>query len=117
MQGNSQTPNPGMVAQVVRSFKLVWRLLLDPRVPLLPKSIIPLVLLYVISPIDLIPDLIPIAGQLDDIGVIFLGMRMFIEFCPPEVVLEHRRALGEMTGAHGENVVDASYRVLDDDDR
>ncbi len=117
MAQNNQTPNPGMVTQVVHSFQLVWRLLLDPRVPLLPKMIIPLVVLYVVSPIDLIPDLIPIAGQLDDIGILFLGMRFFIEVCPPDVAMEHRRALGEKVTAGNEEVVDASYRIVDDDQK
>ncbi len=117
MARNNQTPNAGMVTQVVHSFQLVWRLLLDPRVPLLPKMIIPLVVLYVVSPIDLIPDMIPIAGQLDDIGILFLGMRFFIELCPPDVVMEHRRALGERVSTGNEEVVDASYRIVDDDQK
>ncbi len=117
MTANNQTPNLGLVTQVVHSFQLVWRLSLDSRVPLLPKLIVPLVVLYVLSPIDLIPDMIPIAGQLDDIGVLFLGMRFFIELCPPDVVMEHRRALGEDVSVKSEEVVDATYRIVDDDQR
>ncbi len=112
---NYQAPNPGVVAQLVRTLQLIWRLLRDPRVPFLPKLIVPLVILYVVSPIDLIPDMIPIAGQVDDIGVLFFGLRFFIEMCPPDIVMEHRRALGQTTSTKSEEYVDASYRVVDDD--
>ncbi len=110
-----RAPSPGALAQVARTFQLVWRLINDPRVPVLPKLIVPAVVIYVVSPIDLIPDPIPVLGQMDDIGVIFFGIRFFIEMCPPDVVMEHRRALeGNPSGA-GDEYVDATYRVVDDD--
>ncbi len=111
------TPNPGALVQTARTLQLVWRLLADSRVPLLPKLIIPIVIAYVVSPLDLVPDLIPIAGQLDDIGVIFLGIRFFIEMCPPNIVMEHRRALAGGTVEHSDEYVDGAYRVVDDDKR
>ncbi len=102
-----QAPNPGTVAQVLRSLQLVWRLLLDSRVPVLPKLIIAAVIVYVVSPIDLIPDFIPIAGQIDDLGVLFFGIRFFIEMCPPDIVMEHRRAIaGGTSGGRGDEYVD-----------
>ncbi len=114
-QSNS-SPNAGTLAEVVRTFQLVYRLMLDPRVPALYKLIIPVVLAYVISPIDLIPDMIPIAGQLDDIGVIFFGIRFFIQLCPPDVVLEHRNVLaGRPPTPKRDDYADANYRVVDDD--
>ncbi|MGE5141650.1 MAG: YkvA family protein, partial [Rudaea sp.] len=111
---NSGT-SPGTLAQLVRTAQLVWRLLLDPRVPILYKLIVPLVVIYVLSPLDLIPDLIPIAGQLDDVGVIFFGLRFFIQVCPPDVVMEHRRALAGGSNTPREEYVDGTYRVVDDD--
>ncbi len=107
--------NPGALEQLTRTAQLVWRLMLDPRVPMPTKLIIPLVIIYVLSPIDLIPDLLPIVGQIDDAAVLFFGVRMFLQMCPPDVVLEHRRALGGSTGRSGDEYVDASYRVVDDD--
>ncbi len=111
----NRAPSPGAITQVARTFQLVWRLMNDPRVPILPKLIVPAVIVYVVSPIDLIPDMIPILGQADDVGVIFFGIRLFIEMCPPDIVMEHRRALeGNPSGTRDE-YVDASYRVVDDD--
>jgi len=58
------------------------------------KLIPPAVLLYLLSPIDLFPDAVLGLGQLDDIAVLMLGIKLFIELCPSEVVREHLRALG-----------------------
>ena len=110
-----QNLDPGALTQVARTFQLVWRLLADPRVPVLPKLIIPLVVVYVVSPIDLIPDPIPILGQMDDLAVIFFGIRFFIELCPPDIVMEHRRAIAGTAGDANDEYVEGTYRVVDDD--
>ncbi len=109
--------DPGALTQVARTFQLVWRLLADPRVPVLTKLIIPLVIVYVVSPIDVIPDVIPVFGQMDDLAVIFFGIRFFIELCPADIVMEHRRAIAGTTGDVGDEYVDATYSVVDDDDK
>lgn len=72
---------------------LTWRLLRDGRVPLWTKAIPVLTLVYVFSPIDLIPDFILALGQIDDVVILTLGMSMFERLSPPAVVAEHRREL------------------------
>ncbi len=114
-QQTNRVPNPGTLAQAVRSLQLVWRLLNDPRVPLLTKLIIPAALGYVLFPLDVIPDLIPVLGQIDDIAILFFGIRFFIDMCPPDVVMEHRHALEGRTGAGRGDYVEGTYRVVDDD--
>jgi uncharacterized membrane protein YkvA (DUF1232 family) len=86
----------GMAGGAIKQGRLVWRLLRDGRVPSWTKMI-PLVgLVYLLSPIDLIPDLmLPGLGQLDDLAVILLSLKLFIELCPPGVVKEY---LGDLTG-------------------
>ena len=44
---------------------------------------------YLVFPIDIIPDFIPVLGQLDDLGVLIFGLDFFIRNAPPEVVEEH----------------------------
>jgi uncharacterized membrane protein YkvA (DUF1232 family) len=81
--------------QLIESGRLVWRLLQDNRVPAWVKAGIPVIVaLYLLFPIDFLPDFIPVLGQLDDIGVILLGMSLIVRFSPTNVVEEHRRALG-----------------------
>jgi uncharacterized membrane protein YkvA (DUF1232 family) len=66
--------------------KLPWRLLLDPAVPLGAKALIPLAVVYLALPADLIPDVIPVLGQLDDVLVISLGLALFLRLCPEETL-------------------------------
>ena len=85
----------GSLNEMIYRGRLVWRLLNDGRVPAWLKIGIPLiVLIYFITPVDLIPDFIPVVGQLDDIGVLLLGMALMIRLAPQYVVDEHREALG-----------------------
>jgi uncharacterized membrane protein YkvA (DUF1232 family) len=87
--------NMGSISEVISRGRLVWRLLNDYRVPAWIKISIPLVvLLYFITPIDFIPDFIPVLGQLDDLGILLLGMSLIIRLAPQNVVDEHRLALG-----------------------
>jgi len=80
--------------ELIRQFRLAWRLFRDRRVPWPPKLIPPLALLYVIAPIDILPDFSLGLGQLDDIAVVLLAVKLFIELCPTDVVREHLQALG-----------------------
>jgi len=82
------------IRDAVRQFRLAWRLFWDRRVPLWTKIIPPAVLAYVVSPIDFIPDPGLGLGQLDDVAIVLLGIKLFIELAPPDVVREHLIALG-----------------------
>ena len=62
----------------------------DPRVPWYAKLLIVLVVGYAISPIDLIPDFIPVFGYLDDLVLIPLGVAVAIRMIPPNVMEEAR---------------------------
>ncbi len=74
--------------------RLMWRLLRDDRVSPWLKRLGPIgALIYVLSPIDLIPDFFLGIGQLDDLGVIALVgvvlVKLMVRFAPPDVVAEH----------------------------
>lgn len=69
--------------------RVVWGLLRDPRTPLGLKGILAAALAYVVLPVDLIPDVIPILGQADDLTVLLLVLDLFVQNAPPEVRAEH----------------------------
>lgn len=69
--------------------KLLARLLADPSVPLRRKILAGAAAGYVVAPIDLIPDFIPVIGQVDDLIVVALGLKHLIEGASEEVVREH----------------------------
>lgn len=61
----------------------LWKLYRHPSTPRLPKAVALLVLAYALSPIDLIPDFIPLLGQLDDLLLIPLGLWLVVRLSPP----------------------------------
>jgi uncharacterized membrane protein YkvA (DUF1232 family) len=65
----------------------------DPRVPWYAKVLAGAVVAYALSPIDLIPDFIPILGQLDDLILVPLGVSLAIRLIPRPIYQEHRRAV------------------------
>lgn len=67
-----------------------------PRVPWYAKILALIVVGYALSPIDLIPDFIPILGYLDDMILIPLGIMLVVRMIPAEVLAECRRKSGEM---------------------
>jgi uncharacterized membrane protein YkvA (DUF1232 family) len=104
-----------MIRGLINQLRLTWRLLRDPRVPLWAKLIPVGALIYVLSPLDLIPDLIPVLGQLDDLGIVLAGMRLFESFVPEYIVQEHLQAIASGQSGRAADVVDApSYHVKSD---
>ncbi|HZX56095.1 MAG TPA: DUF1232 domain-containing protein [Ilumatobacteraceae bacterium] len=88
------------------------RLRRDPRVPRMVKVAVAIAALWVLSPIDLIPEFLPVVGPLDDIVVVALALRYAARRVPPEALVEawpaERRILSRLapstasitTGAH-----------------
>jgi uncharacterized membrane protein YkvA (DUF1232 family) len=64
----------------------------DPRVPWYAKAVALAVAAYALSPIDLIPDFIPVIGHLDDVIIVPLGIGLAVRLIPAEVLAEHRAA-------------------------
>ena len=73
--------------------RLYWRLLRDGRVSVWPKALLVGALAYVVLPFDLIPDMIPFVGEVDDVVVLLVAARWFLAWCPPAVVREHAAAI------------------------
>ena len=84
-----------MFKAVVNQVWLTWKLLLDKRVPFWMKALLAIPFIYVLSPIDLIPDFILGLGQLDDLGIVLLGMRLFESIVPEYIVQEHRAVISK----------------------
>ncbi len=85
-----------VLAHLPHFVRLYWRLFRDRRVSVLAKALLVLTIAYVVWPFDLIPDVLPFIGEVDDLGVVLSGLWLFIRLCPPEVVLERVR---EISGA------------------
>ena len=62
----------------------------DPRVPWYAKVLAVAVAAYAFSPIDLIPDFVPVLGYVDDLIILPLAIILVVKLIPPQVMAEHR---------------------------
>ncbi len=77
-------------AQLKTELTVVYYAYRDPRTPALPKALILLTLAYALSPIDLIPDFIPVLGYLDDIVIIPALISLSLRKMPKEILEDAR---------------------------
>jgi uncharacterized membrane protein YkvA (DUF1232 family) len=77
---------------IKRDVVAVWLATWDRRVPLHAKVLAAIVAGYALSPIDLIPDFIPVLGYLDDVVIVPLGIVLVVRLIPPDILAEHRAA-------------------------
>jgi uncharacterized membrane protein YkvA (DUF1232 family) len=106
----------GMIRDFVLRIKLILRLIGDRRVNPWLKVIPVAGVLYLLSPLDIIPDIaLPVLGELDDAAILWLTNYLFVELCPPEIVQQHVKALtaGADTAEY-EDVVEADSVEIKD---
>jgi uncharacterized membrane protein YkvA (DUF1232 family) len=77
---------------IKRDVHAVYLAARDPRTPWYAKALALCVAGYALSPIDLIPDFIPVLGYLDDAIILPLGILAVVKLIPPGVMAEHRAA-------------------------
>lgn len=106
------------MAAMPQMARLSWRLLRDRRVPLHVKAIPILAVVYILSPVDLLPEaLVGPLGLTDDLAILLMALRAFVKMVPEEIVAAHGGPVGEDDGAGGKNggkVIEAEYRSVDD---
>jgi uncharacterized membrane protein YkvA (DUF1232 family) len=104
----------GLLRSVFADVKLALRLARDRRVTWLVKTLPLLALLYTVSPLDIVPDLLPGLGQVDDVGVIVLALKLFLRLCPAAVVAFHRDEMLQgrpySSPRPGDDIIDAEFR-------
>ena len=135
MTQTSSDHSNNIFQEIWQNLQLALRLDGDPRVSIVLKALAPVVALaYIIMPVDLLPDFIPVLGQLDEVAIILLLVRLFISLAPADVVAEYKgETAGSTAGpsaqasanagasrngskpqAGREDVIDADYRVVSD---
>lgn len=102
--------SPSFWVELIKSFRLAWRLIRDARVPWWLKLIPLAVLVYIISPIDIIPDFILGLGQLDDLTLLILGVQIFVLVSPRAIVQQHRDEIDGMNRGGGSA---AGHEIID----
>lgn len=74
-----------------RDLVAVFHAARDPRTPWIARLVALAVVAYALSPVDLIPDIVPVLGLLDDLLLVPLGLWLAMRLMPPAVLEEHRR--------------------------
>jgi uncharacterized membrane protein YkvA (DUF1232 family) len=77
--------------EIKRDVVALWLASRDPRVPWYAKALSAAVAAYALSPIDLIPDFIPVLGLLDDLLIVPLGIMLAVRLIPASVIADLRR--------------------------
>lgn len=110
MAKNDKSPSAnikdvGFLGELWQQVRLVFYLIKDREVPIYLK-VLPLVgVLYTLFPIDIITDVVPVLGQLDDLTILLIGAKVFIEMAPPQVVaryMDQMNSRNEATIIEGE---------------
>ena len=109
---------PRLLPRIIRLLRLVWRLTFDKRVNIILRALVPLAIVYGVSPLDLVPDKIGLIGRFDDLIILGLAVLLLTKLAPQHVVDEHLgkpRISDRPEDKDPDKVVDGSSRLIDDD--
>ena len=109
---------PRFLPKALKFARLVWRLTFDKRVSIFLRALVPLAVIYIISPYDILRDRIPILGRFDDLIILGLALLFLTKMAPPNIVDEHMDRGTESDRPEDkdpEKVVDGSSRLIDDE--
>jgi uncharacterized membrane protein YkvA (DUF1232 family) len=108
----SWVARPGVLRTLYLHGRVATRLLREPCVPAWLKVVPLLALGYVFWPIDIVPDFLPLAGEVDDLAVVIVALEAFLRLCPQYAVTFHRSAIAQ---GRRYSPTPASQTVLDAD--
>lgn len=109
---STEVKDPGFWRELWQQARLVYYLMLDREVPIYLKIVPFLALGYFLLPFDFLPDVAPILGQVDDVTMMIIGAKVFIDLAPPQIVARHMRRIRERDGYL---VTDESAETADPD--
>ncbi len=93
-------------------FILVCRLAVDKRVPVKQKMIVAGIITYIMMPIDLIPDFIPVIGLVDDLVLVVMGLNLILNEIDPKILLDNWSGEGQILD-HLKKITALAERFLD----
>ncbi len=105
---------PRFLPRLLKYAMAVWRLTFDPRVSIFLRALVPIALLYVILPTDLVKDRLPIIGRFDDFIITGVALLFLFKLAPRHVIDEHLGNPPKVADPDPNNVVDGSSRPVDE---
>jgi uncharacterized membrane protein YkvA (DUF1232 family) len=107
---------PSLTRTMYATVRLAARLLRDPQVPAWLKALPALGVVYVLSPIDFVPDFFPVIGQMDDFAIVIMAIEALKRFAPGSVVAHHEAQIAQgrpyspARSASPDDYIDAEFR-------
>lgn len=95
---SAKAKDPGFWRELWQQARLVFALMRDPEVPFYLKLLPFLAVLYLFFPADIIPDIFLGLGQLDDVTILLVGSKIFVELSPAHVVARHLDHIRQQDG-------------------
>jgi uncharacterized membrane protein YkvA (DUF1232 family) len=89
-----------------RKLRLARDLVTDKRIPVAVRLILPLLVLYLSLPLDIVPDFIPVLGQLDDIVMVVVAVALLVRFTPMSLLEEHLAAQEAAAAAQSARIIE-----------
>lgn len=111
---SAKAKEPGFWREMWQQLRLVFLLLRDPEVPVYLKFLPFLAVVYLFVPVDLVPDFLLGLGQLDDVTILLVGAKIFVELSPQHVVARHMAQLRHGDGYVGDAAVEDAI-IIDGD--
>lgn len=99
----------GVIMLIPNFLKLLYRLFKDSRVPTAEKALLIGAIVYVISPLDLIPDFIPFIGEIDDLYLVALVLLRLMSRTDDDILREHWDGRGDLVSMIDKIVRAAQY--------
>ena len=94
-QGAAPVAPMSVPRRLLEYVRMVGRMMLDRRVSVLDRLLVGAAIAYVISPLDIIPDVLPVIGQVDDVMVLAAVLTRLFEHAGRDVILSHWRGAPE----------------------
>lgn len=106
----------GLMRAVLTDLRLAVRLAREPQVSWIVKALPVAAVGYLVMPFDIVPDLLPVLGQADDLGVLLLAVKLSLRLCPAALVAFHRAQIlkrqAYSAAPRGDGIRDAQFRRL-----
>lgn len=106
--------DPGFFREVWQQARLVYYLLRDPEVPFYLKLVPFVAVLYLLWPVDFLPDVFIGLGQLDDLTALLVGAKVFIEMTPPHVVARYMEQIRVSDGFAATKDAEVDEKIIID---
>ena len=106
----------GFFREVWQQARLVYYLLRDPEVPFYLKLVPFAAVIYLLWPVDILPDFAPVLGQLDDLTALLVSSKVFIEMAPPHIVTRYMEQIRASDGLSTTDDVDEKIIIDPDPD-